>query len=136
MKKTAVLILVLILALSSTACGSAQKTSDDFDDSIVKEKAENVISLLNSSDYASVEYMVKEEVRDKLTAQVLEDALGPILEEAGEFVKFDAEQVTGSTGNGTESYATAVIKAEYENRTFIYTITFDSDYRVAGLYIK
>lgn len=135
MKKTAVLVLVLVLIVSFAACGG-KKTSDAFDDSVVKEKAENVISFLNSRDYASVEYMVRDDVKEKLSAQVLTDALDPILDQAGDFKEFASEAVTGSKGSDSEEYAIAVIKAVYEKQTFIYTITFDRDYKVAGLYIK
>lgn len=136
MKKTAVLLLVLVLLVSFAACGEKDKTSDVFDDSVVKEKAENVINLLNSGDYASVEYMVREDLKDRLSAQVLEDALAPIFEQAGEFDSFGKEQITGSTGNDSEEYAIAVVQAKYENTTHIFTITFDRDYHIAGLYMK
>jgi hypothetical protein len=50
-------------------------------------------------------------------------------------VKFKDIAVTGTTSDDVD-YAVAVVVAEYEDQTFTYTISFNTDMQLAGLYYK
>lgn len=136
MKKTVSILLGVILLLSLAACGGTGKLSSDFDESVVKEKAEAVIKLLNDGDYASVEYMVRYELQKQLSADILRDVMEPLFEKSGNFDSFGAEKIAGTTAKDGTEYAVAAIEAKYENATMIYTISFDKDYHIVGFYIK
>lgn len=136
MKKATLIILSIILILSYTACGSSGKLSSEYDESMVKDKAEAVISKLNEGDYTSVEYMVRDDLKKQLSADILRDVMEPLFENAGTFDSFGAEKIGGTTAKDGTAYAVAAIEAKYENATMIYTISFDKDYNIVGFYIK
>ena len=136
MKKTVSIILCVILLLSMAACGSTGKLSSDFDESVVKDKAEAVIKMLNDGDYTSVEYMVRDDLKKQLSADILRDVMDPLFEKSGKFDSFGAEKIAGTTAKDGTEYAVAGIEAKYENATMIYTISFDKDYKIVGFYIK
>ena len=136
MKKTILTIITVILIVSLAACGGAQKLSSEYDESIVKDKAETIIIKLNESDYTSVEYMVRDDVKKQLSADVLKDVMEPLFEKAGSFDSFGTEKIAGTTAKDGTAYAVAAVEAKYENATMIYTISFDKDYHIVGFYIK
>lgn len=122
--------------MSFAACGNAEKLSSEYDESVVKGKAEAVIGLLHDGDYTSVEYMVKDDLKSQLSAQILKDVMDPLFEKAGKFDSFGTEKVAGTTAKDGTAYAVAVIEAKYEQATMVYTISFDKDYNIVGFYIK
>ena len=127
---------MLIISVLFLIAGCGNSLSSAFDEELVVTQSETVINLINEKDYVSAEYMMEEAVRDKLSAQVLQDVMDPILEKAGSFVSYKSTSVKGTSSKDGTDYATCVVKAEYENGTLTYTITFDTDYKIAGFYIK
>ncbi|HHW29576.1 MAG TPA: DUF3887 domain-containing protein [Syntrophomonadaceae bacterium] len=130
---------VYILALSMIICfglltGCAQGLSSDFDEAEVKSAAENVITMINEKDSEGLRAMSTAQVKAGLTDDVLNqmyEAIG----EAGTFEQVEDMKVAGATENDTE-YAVVVAKAKYEKRSFTYTISFNKDMKLAGLYYK
>lgn len=136
MKKAALFILTALLLMSFAACGNTQKLSSEYDESVVLSKAEAVIGLIHDGDFTSVEYMVKDELKSQLSAEILKDVMDPLIDKAGKFDSFGTEKAVGTTAKDGTAYAVAVIEAKYENATMIYTISFDKDYHIVGFYIK
>lgn len=115
---------------------SGQKLSSDFNEDEVKKAAENVILLINSQDSEAFKELCTVKVKDALTDDVLKQIYEAI-SEGGTFVKVEEMSVAGSTDKASEEeFAVVVAKAKYEIKTFIFTISFTKQMKIAGLYYK
>ncbi len=117
-------------------CGCVPALSADFNEDEVKNAAANVIALINSQDSEGLKAICNVQMRQALT----DDLLAQIYEaigEGGQFNNIKDISVSGSKDKSSgEEYALVVAKAEYEIKTFIYTITFTKQMKLAGLYYK
>jgi hypothetical protein len=118
-----------------TGC-AGQRLSSDFDEAEVKSAAEKVVALINAQDSKGLLELCTVQTKYALT----EDVLAKIYEaigEGGKFVKVEEISVGGATDKSSEQeYAVVVLKANYEIRNFIYTISFTKQMKLAGLYYK
>ena len=131
-----VLIFLVLLVAILTACG-AEKLSSDFDETTVKESTVKVIELLNDKNYDELREISILQMKQALTDDILNEVVTSYIEPAGEFKNINEIGLTETKSNeSNEKLATAIAKAEYENGTLTYTITFDKDMQLAGLYVK
>lgn len=116
-------------------CGNS-KLSDAFKEEEVKESVENIISYINKKDSESLLGVSTVALKNALTDEVLEgvyEAIG----EGGEFKEILDMSVGGQKDkNSEEEFALAVAKVKYENKNFIYTLTFTKQMKLAGLFYK
>lgn len=117
-------------------CGCVPALSADFNEDEVKNATENVIELINSQDSEGLKAVCNVQMRQALT----DDLLAQIYEAIGEGGQFNSIKdisVSGSKDKSSgEEFALVVVKAEYEIKTFIYTITFTKQMKLAGLYYR
>jgi hypothetical protein len=126
-----VLTIVLLAVLSLGALGGcAAKLPEGFDEAEVRTAAENVIDLLNQRDANGLTALMTEEMKVVLT-----DDIQALLDESGEFQEIGDLKMGGNTQNGI-TYAAVAVKAKYANREITYTISFDMDMKLAGLYLQ
>ncbi|HEX3026575.1 MAG TPA: DUF3887 domain-containing protein [Clostridia bacterium] len=143
MKKKILAVCLAILSVSVLAfvgCVSSQKyekLSSKFSEAKVKSSAEEVVTNINAAKFEAVCGNMSETLKGSLPAEALQKAVSPFLSKAGAFDSFSSETVSGllDTKSGQE-YATAVVMAKYKNQTVQYTITFDTDMKMAGIYFK
>lgn len=136
MKKYLSLFLVLVLMISTAACGSA-KLSDSFDKDQVISRSKEIVQTINTLDYDSIVSLLREDLQNQLTAAELETAWGKQLTKAGAFEDFKQATVVGTKSQTTdEDYAVAVLVCKYENSTLTYTMSFDTQLDLVGLYMK
>ena len=134
-KIAGVLAVVLILA-GGSGCASAE-LSDDFDKDTVETAAKEVVDQLNSGDYAAIEESYNAAMIIAMQGQKLQDTLQPILDKLGEFEEITNCEVGGSKEQNTkEDLAVALINVKYAEGKVRYTISFDKDMKLAGLFIK
>lgn len=109
------------------ACGNT------IDDALAEEyikKGEEVVSLLHEESYGKVHAMFDEQMKAGLSeAQMAE--LTPIIQEAGTFEKIDKSAVEEDDG-----YYVVVLVAKYSEQNRVYTITFNDEDKIAGLFIQ
>lgn len=139
MKKLSINLLIILVtilsAISLTAC-SAPELSADYNEAEVKTAAENVVTLLNAQDSDGLRALFTEQMNTAITDDVFIQIYAAI-EGGGTFDKIESVNVVGSTDKSTgEEFATAVAIAKYENKSFTYTITFNKQMQLAGLYYK
>lgn len=127
---------VVLLAVLSVAVlgGCAAKLPEGFEEAEVQAAAENVIELLNQRDADRLTELMTGEMKAVLTEDV-QAQIFAMLDESGAFQEIVDLQMGGSTQNGI-TYAAVAAKAKYENREITYTISFDQDMKLAGLYLK
>lgn len=130
--------LTMITVLSSlflTAC-STPPLSADFDEEQVKLVAQDVVSLLNAQDTEGLRAIFTEQMNAAITDTVFTQ-IYTALSEGGAFEEIESMTVIGSTDQSTgEEFATVITRAKYAAKTFTYTISFNKDMQVAGLYYK
>ena len=132
---TILLLSTILSVLLLTAC-SAPALSADFNEEDVKQSAQDVVSLLNAQDSEGLRSLFTEQMNTAITDDVFVQIYAAI-EGGGKFEAIDNVTVVGSSDKSTgEEFATAVVNAKYENQTFTYTITFNKQMQLAGLYYK
>jgi uncharacterized protein YpmS len=130
-----VLTLVLLAVLNLGALsGCAAKLPEGFDEAEVKAAAENVIDLLNQSDSEGLNALMTDEMKTLLTDDV-QAQIFTLVEDSGAFQEISDLKMTGATENGV-TFAAVVAHAKYANREITYTISFDQNMNLAGLYLK
>ncbi len=135
-RKASLLIGIAVLCLALlTGCGGPE-LSDKFDRAEVESSVKEVIQLVNARDGEALRAMGTPDIKEKLTDEVMEPVYA-MVDEAGQFKGVKEIQVAGHTDKKTKTeYAVAVAKAEYENKTLTYTISFTTDMKLAGVYVK
>ena len=137
MKLIRILFILLVFSITLSACASAVKLADIYDENIVTERAKEVVEMINSQDYDKVNAEIRDDLQDRLTSNQLKDAIGAKLVEAGAFFEYQSITTLGQKSKTSgEDYATVVLVGKYEESTLVFTITMDSNLDIVGLYVK
>ena len=130
------LALLAIMSVAFLTGCSGNQLSSDFNQEDVKTAAENVIVVINNEDSASLRELFTTQLNEALTDDVLKQVYDAI-SKGGQFEKIEDMSLTGTTDKSTnEEYAVVVAKAKYEIKTFTYTLSFNKQMKLAGLYYK
>ncbi|MGX7108656.1 DUF3887 domain-containing protein [Facklamia miroungae] len=124
-KLLATLSTIVILML----CGCGNKVDDTTSEKYISQ-AKEIVSLINESNYDEVYTMFNDEMKAALPVKSMSE-ITPLITDSGVFKKIDKASVEERDGN----YITVLV-AKYSKGNRIYTITFEDDLEVAGLYIK
>ena len=135
-KKISRFLSLVLLVVISTAllAGCASKLPEGYDEDELKESAEVVINLLNQRDSVGLNEMMTEDMKAGLTEEV-QAQIFAFLDESGTMKEISSMGVSGSEENGI-TFAVVIAKVAYENRDITYTIGFDPDMKLAGLYLQ
>ncbi|MGO1469885.1 MAG: DUF3887 domain-containing protein [Tissierella sp.] len=129
-------ILCLIIIFTLLVGCSSSKLSDDFNEEEIKEKAEEVIKIINNEDSQALLEMTTVQMKNALTDDTLEEIYEAI-GEGGELENIEEMSVAGQKDKDTEEeFAVVVAKTKYENKNFVYTISFTKEIKLAGLFYK
>lgn len=93
-------------------------------------KAEEVVSLLNEGNYKEIHAMSDGQMATALSEEGMEE-LTPIIEQSGNFDKIDKSSVEEK-----DDFYIVVLITKYSKDKRIFTITFNGQDEVAGLFIK
>ena len=109
--------------------------SEHFTEAMVKEQSENIIDLLDRDEYQKLQDAATDQMKEFLTAESMKTAKKTVSEEFGE--KQETKSFYGQevTQKG-KHYAVCQIQISYENVSVIYTLTFDQDMKLAGIFLK
>ena len=122
MKKIVITVMCIMIILFASGCGSPQ-LDEAFDEELVKEQAESIISLINKKNYDSVVELERDDLKEALSKEILEEVMTPIIDECGTFQEYSKITVLGQTDKSSnEAIAVAVCQCKYENASKIYTI--------------
>ena len=137
MIKTALsVVMVLALSMGMIACAGG-KLPEGFDKDEVGSAAEEIVGLATTGDYDSIINALRDDLKSSITADQLKEGWAPLLEKAGAFDSI-TKTVFSSTKDKTtgEEYAVVQLMAKHENANLIYTLSFDKDLALVGLYLK
>lgn len=109
--------------------------SRTFDEAAVREQAEEIVRLLNADDYPALQQLSTENMKAVLTKEKMEQAKKNFAADWGAFQSFGNCYVAEVEQQG-ERFAVVQMGASYENTSVTYTISFDEEMALAGLYMK
>ena len=137
MIKTALsVVMVLALSVGMIACAGG-KLPEGFDKDEVGSAAEEIVGLATTGDYDSIINALRDDLKSSITADQLKEGWAPLFEKAGA-VDSITKTVFSSTKDKTtgEEYAVVQVLAKHANANLIYTLSFDKDLALVGLYLK
>src|SRR5699024_9666880 len=129
MKKRLIMILIAILLIFILVACVGNKVDDSKADNYITQ-AEKIVDLLNESNYEDVHSMFNEEMEASLPIDDMRD-LSHVFEESGSF-----EEISKASVEEKDDLYVTVLVAKYSDENRIFTITFNGDEEVAGLFIK
>lgn len=134
-RKIGITLACLILVTALFAGCASTKLADGFDKDAVIEKAKQTVDVINTLDYAAMTALMRDDLEAQLSADKLKEAWDKKLTELGAFEKYDSVTVIGQKTQEAD-YAVAVVVAKYKNGNAVYTLSFDKDMELAGMYMK
>ncbi len=108
---------------------------DDLSQEAVTASVENVIVMLNQNDFDGLQELAVDELKSKLTQETMDEVRKDISEDWGEMQSIGKVYMQGLKQKGKVMVVTQV-DAVYENVSVVYTISFDEDLRLGGLYMR
>lgn len=124
-----------VFCLMMAGCGW-NRLDDAFDDEVLLEKAKSSVEAVNSGDYGKYQ----EDLSEAMAAYTTPGNFRQIcdyMDAQGEFKEFKATAVTGAgAGEEGQEMAVVVILGEYGDRELQFTITFDTDIKIIGWWVK
>lgn len=128
MNKLLLMVLGIIMVFGLAACGGNKV--DETTTEKYREQAEKVVTLLNEGNYSEIHTMFDEKMTTGLPLEKMNE-LTPLIEESGTFEKVDKFSVEEKDG-----FYVSVLVAKYSETKRVYTISFNEDEEVVGLFIK
>lgn len=101
----------------------------------INAQVEAVIEILNQDDYDSLQAIAIDELKAMLNQEVVGGAKDSISEDWGKMQSIGNIYIGGIRQKGKLLIVTQT-DAIYENVSVVYTISFDEDMKVAGLYMR
>lgn len=100
-----------------------------------KERAQEVVELLDAGDYEALQANAIALMEDYLTADYMDSVKAQLTSDWGKRVSVGTGYVVEVTQQG-QTYQIVELQAVYENVSVIYSITLDEELRLAGLYMR
>ena len=137
LKKILTIVAVVVVFLALIAIGIyralpksvAIEDSTYFDKQTVTEAVERAIILLDDEEYAT------QQMQSVLNQTTIDQARAQVTSDWGERQSIGTTYATEVIQNG-EHYAIAQVTVSYENVNVVYTLTYDADMKLAGLYMR
>lgn len=130
-----ILIAVLIFVRLFFPTGVDIEESEYFDRTQVEQAMKDTIELLDNGDYAALQANAIGEMIPYLTKDAMEKAKEQVSTDWGKQLSigtiYAAELVQGK-----RHYAVGEVTVSYENISVIYRLTYDTDMKLAGLYMR
>lgn len=129
--------LVLVIMIVALTAGCVSRLSQKFDESKVKEKAEQIAELSCTGKIGDAYDMLSDMMKTQVTEDQIRAGIEGTIQPLGEFEKISGINVSGQKDKdtGTE-YAVAIVMAQFEDGKAQFTISFDTEMNCVGFYIK
>ncbi|HJD28669.1 MAG TPA: DUF3887 domain-containing protein [Candidatus Blautia avicola] len=126
-----------ILMLAGVS-GCQEALSEEFEEDQVIAEAKEMVERINAGELEGVwEDTFNVVMQNGTDPEELQENIDYYLKDKGEFQDFDKIQVRGITDRDTGTpYATVMVLAAYEDGKVMFTISFDTDMKCAGFYVK
>ena len=128
MKKFFVLMIAGLL-VSAVLAGCGNKADDDTAKNY-SEMAEQIVQFINNKEYDKITEQFDTNMKANLPAEQLAQ-IEPVIAQSGDFEKIEKQTVEEKDG-----MKIVVLVAQYSEEKRIFTLTYDSEDKIAGLFIK
>lgn len=133
-------VAVLLLAIAGFFYWMLPKTKPISESSIFSEQevwtqSQQVLGLLDEDAYQELEQLMTDELKAALKDGGLAQAKEAACEDFGALEEYKNTYFVEMTQKG-QHFAVAQIDASYENVRVIYTLTFDEDGKLCGIYMR
>ncbi|MDE6748715.1 MAG: DUF3887 domain-containing protein [Lachnospiraceae bacterium] len=136
---TAVILIILLSAISYVRWllpkVSEMGSSGIFSQEVVEEKAKDIVMLLDQNDFDSLKAESIEEMQAILVPESFEEPRNLIGDDWGQMESFGTIYTFEFKQQG-QTFVMAQVNVSYENVKVIYSITFDKDMKLAGIYMR
>ena len=132
-----IVILALLVGLLYWALpkGSSIAESKYFTEGGMADAMAETVDQLDAGDYDAMRKNAIPAMQSVLTDEVMEEAKAQISDDWGERDSFGSVYM-GEITQGNAHYAVGEITVIYENTSVTYRLTYDTDMRLAGLYMR
>lgn len=127
MKKWAIVLVGLIISVLLVGCGDK---ADEDTKEVYSAKAEQVVNWINEKNYDKITGQFDENLKTQLTAEQLAQ-IEPVIVASGDF-----EKVEKSTVEEKDGMKIVVLVTQYSDDKRIFTVTYDSEEKIAGLFVQ
>ncbi len=127
MKKWAIVLVGLIISVLLVGCGDK---ADEDTKEVYSAKAEQVVNWINEKNYDKITEQFDENLKTQLTAEQLAQ-IEPVIVASGDF-----EKVEKSTVEEKDGMKIVVLVTQYSDDKRIFTVTYDSEEKIAGLFVQ
>ncbi len=127
---------IIVLGIIFSPKTTTLEESEIFEKQTIKQQAEEVIVLLNEDNYNTLfAGYANETLATEVSKQAIQSAKLAIASDWGEMKQIQNESYYEIVQNDN-TYAVAILEVEYEKITVTYTLSFDTDSKLAGIYLK
>ena len=130
MKKFIKSLVIMLCLFMLTGC-SAGKLSDAYNEDEVKAAAEEVINELNDKNYDGILEDSSDELKISLPDNKLQETWEGFSKDIGKF-----NSISNMTLAEKNGYAVAITNVKYDNKKVTFTLSFNKEMKLAGIYMK
>lgn len=135
MSKFSKLVLTLLMMFSLVGC-SVPKLSEQYNEEDVLNNALAIIEVVNERDYETLVDLIRDDLVSEDLKENLEVELDKIISEAGAYQEYKRYQTTSTKDDSGYEFAVIAIECIYENSELTYTISFDEEYELVGIFVR
>lgn len=128
------IIVLLVLGYLWTPRQVSLKDSSYFDENTVYQQAQTVVEDLNNADFNAIYELSNAKLKKALSVQQLKENWEKM--DVGSFQEISRYYATEMDSLIQQDYAVCEVLAVYSQHTVTFTISFDTDMKLAGLYMK
>lgn len=110
--------------------------SKNFKEEEIVKQAENTIDLIESGNYTKLQENADQKVKKALKAEVIDQVKSDLGLTIDSKVQSFGNHYVAEVKQMGKSYGVIQLNASYENTSITYTILFDKNMKLAGLYLK
>lgn len=125
-----VILIIVLLGFIMIGC-SDKSISEDYDEENLKSDALEVVNMLCEGKYGEIVKNMSSTMQEQIDDKKLETVWEPIEDKLGEFKEVSKEVITEKDG-----LAIVGLVGDFENGKAQFTITFNKEGVLEGLYIK
>ncbi|MGG7209890.1 DUF3887 domain-containing protein [Clostridium baratii] len=130
MKKLLSVVMVLFCGIIIVGCGT-KKLSSNFSEEKLKAAAEETINNLNNNKYNEIVNGSTVALKAQLPKDKIKEAWEPLQEHLGKY-----KEISKISFQEKDGLAVVVAIAQYEEGKVQFTLSYDEDMKLAGIYMK
>ena len=130
MKKIFKILSMMVCIFMLVGC-SAGKLSDKYNEEDLKVEAEKVIKNLNDKNYDTILEGSSDELKNALPDNKLKETWEGFSENIGDY-----DSILKMTFAEKNGYGVAIVNVKYKNKKVTFTLSFNSEMKLSGIYMK